>query len=78
MIDPFDVHTINSSIENLNNNKLKYKKTLEPKIEINKNKDHETSGCNCKNTKCLKLYCECLRKGKTCNECNCIDCENHE
>jgi hypothetical protein len=35
-------------------------------------------GCNCRNTKCLKLYCDCLRKGKTCGDhCNCTGCENH-
>jgi len=34
-------------------------------------------GCNCRNTKCLKLYCECLRKGKICSAlCNCSGCEN--
>jgi hypothetical protein len=35
-------------------------------------------GCNCRNTKCLKLYCECLRKGLMCGpHCNCAGCENH-
>lgn len=34
-------------------------------------------GCNCRSTKCLKLYCECLRQGKMCNNCNCTGCENH-
>ena len=33
--------------------------------------------CNCKRSKCLKLYCECFRLGGYCDErCNCIDCAN--
>lgn len=35
------------------------------------------SGCGCKNNKCLKLYCECLRTKLYCsNLCSCKDCEN--
>ena len=34
-------------------------------------------GCNCRSTHCLKMYCECLRKGLFCNGCNCSGCENH-
>ena len=32
--------------------------------------------CNCKNSKCLKLYCECFASGKHCDGCNCAGCEN--
>uniref|UniRef100_M4C2F3 CRC domain-containing protein n=1 Tax=Hyaloperonospora arabidopsidis (strain Emoy2) TaxID=559515 RepID=M4C2F3_HYAAE len=33
--------------------------------------------CNCKKSKCLKLYCECFRRGGYCDErCNCNDCAN--
>lgn len=46
---------------------------LDTKQEARKSEE----GCNCRNTKCLKLYCECLRKGNFCNNCNCTGCENH-
>ena len=34
--------------------------------------------CNCKRSKCLKLYCDCLRNNKYCDGCNCYDCCNVE
>ena len=35
--------------------------------------------CNCKKTKCLKLYCECFAKSSLCTEfCVCQDCCNLE
>ena len=34
-------------------------------------------GCNCKKTKCLKLYCECFANGGICSEgCKCENCHN--
>jgi hypothetical protein len=32
--------------------------------------------CNCKKTKCLKLYCDCFRINQTCDGCNCVGCHN--
>lgn len=32
--------------------------------------------CFCKNSKCVKLYCECFKQAKYCLNCNCQDCEN--
>uniref|UniRef100_A0A6S8DAU9 CRC domain-containing protein n=1 Tax=Aureoumbra lagunensis TaxID=44058 RepID=A0A6S8DAU9_9STRA len=32
--------------------------------------------CNCKRSKCLKLYCECYAAGVFCFDCNCTACEN--
>lgn len=32
--------------------------------------------CNCKKSKCLKLYCECFAAQIMCSGCNCIDCHN--
>ncbi|KAJ1445515.1 hypothetical protein M885DRAFT_453542, partial [Pelagophyceae sp. CCMP2097] len=32
--------------------------------------------CNCKKSRCLKLYCECFASGVFCGACNCVNCEN--
>jgi deoxyadenosine/deoxycytidine kinase len=32
--------------------------------------------CNCKKSRCLKLYCECFNNGEYCKNCNCVDCHN--
>ncbi|PRP88975.1 hypothetical protein PROFUN_02253 [Planoprotostelium fungivorum] len=32
--------------------------------------------CHCKNSKCVKLYCECFAAGEFCDGCICIDCHN--
>ena len=36
----------------------------------------EREKCNCKHSKCLKLYCECFRRGEYCEDCNCKCCQN--
>ena len=33
--------------------------------------------CNCRNSKCLKLYCECFASGQYCFNCNCVNCYNN-
>ncbi|CAF2014274.1 unnamed protein product, partial [Brassica napus] len=33
--------------------------------------------CNCKASRCLKLYCECFASGSYCNGCNCVNCQNN-
>lgn len=35
-----------------------------------------TTQCNCKKSKCLKLYCECFSALKFCSGCNCFECHN--
>jgi hypothetical protein len=32
--------------------------------------------CNCKKSKCLKLYCDCFKISKYCDGCNCCECSN--
>lgn len=34
--------------------------------------------CNCKKSRCLKLYCECFASQEFCAGCNCVDCHNTE
>eukprot|EP00939_MAST-03C_sp_MAST-3C-sp1_P000009 g9.t1 len=34
--------------------------------------------CNCKKSKCLKLYCECFAARIYCFKCNCLSCENNQ
>ncbi|KAK4415455.1 protein tesmin/TSO1-like CXC 5 [Sesamum alatum] len=33
--------------------------------------------CNCKHSRCLKLYCECFASGTYCDGCNCVNCHNN-
>jgi len=37
----------------------------------------KTVSCNCKKSRCLKLYCDCFRISKFCDGCNCVDCANN-
>ncbi|KAJ8608506.1 hypothetical protein CTAYLR_005713 [Chrysophaeum taylorii] len=34
--------------------------------------------CNCKNSKCLKLYCDCFAASRLCDSCNCVNCHNND
>jgi Tesmin/TSO1-like CXC domain, cysteine-rich domain len=34
--------------------------------------------CNCKKSRCLKLYCECFSAQLFCEGCNCVECLNTE
>ncbi|RLM60885.1 protein tesmin/TSO1-like CXC 5 [Panicum miliaceum] len=33
--------------------------------------------CKCRNSKCLKLYCDCFATGRYCKDCNCTNCYNN-
>ena len=39
--------------------------------------NNQKQGCNCKKTKCLKLYCDCFSNGGVCMpSCKCENCHN--
>eukprot|EP00599_Poterioochromonas_sp_BG-1_P009682 CAMPEP_0173137788 /NCGR_PEP_ID=MMETSP1105-20130129/3300_1 /TAXON_ID=2985 /ORGANISM="Ochromonas sp., Strain BG-1" /LENGTH=677 /DNA_ID=CAMNT_0014050253 /DNA_START=325 /DNA_END=2358 /DNA_ORIENTATION=+ len=41
--------------------------------------DIKTVTCNCKKSKCLKMYCDCFRLTEYCKKtCNCYECNNTE
>jgi hypothetical protein len=37
---------------------------------------HISVTCNCKKSKCLKLYCDCFRVQQYCSGCHCNNCSN--
>ena len=40
-------------------------------------KAEKRKSCNCRNSRCLKLYCECFASGQYCFACNCQGCHNN-
>ena len=41
------------------------------------NEDDPLNPCMCKKSRCLKLYCECFNKGRSCTaDCYCVNCRN--
>ena len=58
-----------------------YKKSLKLKSNtkqiLNTSTKKKEEKCKCKNSQCLKLYCECFSNGRICNKnCICIGCKN--
>lgn len=47
-----------------------------PPGKENSTPKNKRSPCNCKKSKCLKLYCECFAAEIFCDRCNCADCHN--
>jgi hypothetical protein len=46
--------------------------------KIRSDKEESIVSCNCKNSKCMKLYCECFASQSLCDpaKCSCKDCNN--
>ena len=71
--------TINNSTENNNNNNNNNNISLGKYIYLENGKrqiNKDLIKCNCKNSNCLKFYCECFSNGKYCNNCPCCNCNN--
>lgn len=51
--------------------------TIKPAVEVKSvTQPRRKKQCNCRNSHCLKLYCECFAAGLYCDGCNCKQCGN--
>ncbi|RVW96341.1 Protein tesmin/TSO1-like CXC 5 [Vitis vinifera] len=48
-----------------------------PNIDVKDGTPKKQKQCNCKHSRCLKLYCECFASGIYCDGCNCVNCHNN-
>ncbi|PKA48733.1 Protein tesmin/TSO1-like CXC 5 [Apostasia shenzhenica] len=48
-----------------------------PLFEMKEVTPTRKKNCNCKHSRCLKLYCECFASGVYCDGCNCANCYNN-
>ncbi|KAL0919962.1 hypothetical protein M5K25_009054 [Dendrobium thyrsiflorum] len=48
-----------------------------PLFEMKEGTPTRKKNCNCKHSRCLKLYCECFASGVYCDGCNCANCFNN-
>lgn len=50
---------------------------MRPALDTKEGTPKKCKQCNCKNSRCLKLYCECFASGTYCDGCNCVNCCNN-
>jgi hypothetical protein len=77
----FQTRTSSSSLPTMSSSRLSSTSNAIVKF---KTEDHDqkpakvaSMSCNCKKSKCLKLYCECFAANRLCDGCSCKDCGNN-
>ncbi|XP_010526465.1 PREDICTED: protein tesmin/TSO1-like CXC 5 [Tarenaya hassleriana] len=53
------------------------KSRARPAVDARDGTPQKKKQCNCKHSRCLKLYCECFASGTYCDGCNCANCFNN-
>ena len=48
-----------------------------PVFDLKEGTPKKSKQCNCKNSRCLKLYCECFASRTYCDGCNYVNCCNN-
>nr|GEU59553.1 protein tesmin/TSO1-like CXC 5 [Tanacetum cinerariifolium] len=49
-----------------------------PNVDGKEGTPKKQKQCNCKHSRCLKLYCECFASGIYCDGCNCVNRHNNK
>ncbi|CAH8316903.1 unnamed protein product [Eruca vesicaria subsp. sativa] len=71
-LDQTEIEAVEPTLEELHLSSPKKKR-----VKLEAGEGESCKRCNCKKSKCLKLYCECFAAGVYCIEpCSCIDCFN--
>lgn len=67
--------TLNQNVK-INKKPLKNSETPINSTTNISSSERPLSRCTCKNSNCLKFYCECFANGRLCDNCSCINCKN--
>ena len=72
------ISTFDMNMNDMNQDSHSHKHAKDPfALGIEQKEGKKKIICNCKKSKCLKLYCDCFAAGEECGpECNCNDCCN--